>query len=87
MQVVQLLSRATCRLVSTGVPSLATRAELSQNRAVVAQRCPTHKGRTLLTPVALLPIDSQPCFASNKAQQDYYDQIWFSRIRSLSCLP
>ena len=46
-----------------------------------------HKGRTLLTPVALLPIDPQPCFASNKAQQDYYDQIWFSRIRSLSCLP
>lgn len=46
-----------------------------------------HKGRTLLTPVPLLPIDPQPCFASNKAQHDYYDQIWFSRIRSLSCQP
>lgn len=46
-----------------------------------------HKGRTLLTPVALLPIDPQPCFASNQAQHDYYDQIWFSRIRALSCLP
>ena len=46
-----------------------------------------HKGRTLLTPVSLLPIDPQPCFASNKAQQGYYDQIWFSRIQSLSCLP
>lgn len=44
-----------------------------------------HKGRQLLTPVPLLPNDPQPCFASNKAKRDYYDKIWFSRIRSLSC--
>lgn len=44
-----------------------------------------HKGRQLLSPISLLPKDPQPCFASNKAEQDYYDKIWFSRIRSLSC--
>lgn len=44
-----------------------------------------HKGRQLLTPVALLPQDPQPCFASYQAEQDFYDQIWFSRIRSLTC--
>lgn len=44
-----------------------------------------HKGRKLLTPIPLLPKDPQPCFASNKAEQDFYDQIWFSRIRSLTC--
>lgn len=31
------------------------------------------KGRTLLTPVPLLPRNPQPCFASNKAEYDYYD--------------
>ena len=44
-----------------------------------------NKGRSLLTPIPLLPKDPQPCFASGKAEQDYYDQIWFSRIRSVSC--
>ena len=44
-----------------------------------------HKGRKLLTPIPLLPKDPQPCFASNKAEEDFYDQIWFSRIRSVSC--
>lgn len=44
-----------------------------------------HKGRSLLTPVPLLPKDPQPCFASNQAEQDFYDEIWFSRIRSLTC--
>lgn len=44
-----------------------------------------NKGRSLLTPVPLLPKDPQPCFASTRAEQDYYDQIWFSRIRSLHC--
>lgn len=29
--------------------------------------------------------EPQPCFASAKAYQDFYDQIWFSRIRSLRC--
>jgi hypothetical protein len=44
-----------------------------------------HKGRKLLTPSPLLPQDPQPCFASVQAQKDFYDQFWFSRIRSLSC--
>jgi hypothetical protein len=44
-----------------------------------------HKGRNLLIPIPLLPKDPQPCFASNQAQQDFYDQIWFFRIRTLTC--
>lgn len=44
-----------------------------------------HKGRLLLTPIPLLPKDPHPCFASNRAKQDFYDQFWFSRIRSLTC--
>lgn len=45
-----------------------------------------HKGRQLLTPIPLLPKDPQPCFASRQAERDFYDQFWFSRIRSLTCL-
>lgn len=44
-----------------------------------------HKGRELLTPVPLLPLDPQPVFASERAEQDFSDRIWFSRIRSLTC--
>ena len=44
-----------------------------------------NKGRQLLIPVPLLRTDSQPCFASKKAQKKYYNKIWFSRIRSLQC--
>ncbi|NEP20395.1 MAG: transposase [Leptolyngbya sp. SIO4C1] len=44
-----------------------------------------HKGRQLLRLVPLLVRDPQPCFASNRAERDYYDQIWFSRVRSLRC--
>lgn len=44
-----------------------------------------HKGRELLAPVPLLPKDPQPVFASKRAQQDFYELIWFSRIRSLTC--
>jgi len=44
-----------------------------------------HKGRELLAPLPLLPTDPQPVFASKRAEQDFYDQIWFSRIRSLTC--
>lgn len=43
------------------------------------------KGRQLLKPIALFGRDPEPCFASKQAESDYYDQIWFSRIRSLSC--
>lgn len=46
-----------------------------------------HKGRQRLFPTALLPKDPQPCFASNRAERDFYDQIWFTRIRSLTCKP
>jgi hypothetical protein len=44
-----------------------------------------HKGRELLTPVPLLPQDPQPVFASKRTERDFYDQIWVSRIRSLTC--
>lgn len=44
-----------------------------------------HKRRQLLPAIPLLPQDPEPCFASNRAEQDFYDQIWFSRIRSLTC--
>jgi hypothetical protein len=44
-----------------------------------------HKGRKLLLPIALLPQDPGPCFASNRAEREFYDQIWFTRIRSLTC--
>ena len=43
-----------------------------------------HKGRELLTPIPLLPKDPQPVFASKWAEQDFYDEIWFSRVRSLT---
>ncbi|XHX76466.1 MAG: hypothetical protein RBJ76_18755 [Stenomitos frigidus ULC029] len=46
-----------------------------------------HKGRELLTPVPLLVKEPQPVFASKRAEHVFYDQIWFSRIRSLSCQP
>ncbi|XGV94807.1 MAG: transposase [Leptolyngbya sp. BL-A-14] len=46
-----------------------------------------HKGRKLLSPLPLLPQDPAPCVASNRAKQDFYDQFWFTRIRSLSCKP
>ncbi len=44
-----------------------------------------NKGRTLLSPIPLLPQDPQPCLASKKAQKQYYDAILFSRIRELKC--
>jgi hypothetical protein len=46
-----------------------------------------HKGRLLLSPLPFLPQDPEPCFASNRAEQDFYDLIWFTRIRSLTCKP
>lgn len=44
-----------------------------------------HKGRTLLPHFPLLSQDPQPCFASKKAKKQYYDALWFSRIRELKC--
>lgn len=46
-----------------------------------------HEGRQLLTAVPLSPIDPEPCFASPRAQKEFYDQFWFSRIRALTCDP
>ncbi len=43
------------------------------------------KGRQLLTPVPLLAVDPEACFASKKAQAKHDNRIWFSRIRSLRC--
>lgn len=44
-----------------------------------------HKGRELLMPIPLLPKDPEPVFASKRAEQDFFDRIWFSRIRALTC--
>ncbi len=44
-----------------------------------------NKGRTLFSSIPLLTQDPQPCFASKKAKKQYYDAIWFSRIREVKC--
>ena len=44
-----------------------------------------HKGRDLLSPLAFSYQNVQPCFASKKAKKQYYDAIWFSRIREIKC--
>ncbi len=44
-----------------------------------------HKGRKVLELAPLLQHDPQPCFASMKARQRFYDQIWFSRLRIIRC--
>jgi len=48
-------------------------------QGAVAKNCP------LFHLCAFPSYDPQPCFASTKTYQDFYDQIWFSRIRSLRC--
>jgi hypothetical protein len=44
-----------------------------------------HKGHNLLELDPLLQYDPQPCFASKKARQSFYDQIWFSRLKTIRC--
>jgi hypothetical protein len=44
-----------------------------------------NKGRTLLVPIPLFSKDPELCFASKKAQLDFYDSIWFERIVSIAC--
>ena len=44
-----------------------------------------NKGRVLLVPIPLFYKDPEPCFASKKAQLDFYDSIWFSRIVAITC--
>jgi hypothetical protein len=46
-----------------------------------------HKGRPLLVPSPFLSKDPQPCFASHRAREQFYDQFWFSRILSMSFQP
>lgn len=45
-----------------------------------------HKERDLFDPKPLFSQDIQPCFASKKDRQKYYDAIWFTRISELKCL-
>ena len=44
-----------------------------------------HKGRSLFACVPLQTHDFPLCFASLKAKKQYYDAIWFSRIREVKC--
>lgn len=44
-----------------------------------------HKGRELLQLLPLPKRDPERCFASRRAKADYYEQLLFSRIRSLHC--
>lgn len=44
-----------------------------------------HKGRKLLSLLPLPPRNSQRCFASRRAEADFYERLLFSRIRSLHC--
>ena len=44
-----------------------------------------NKGRNLLSPLAFPYQNVQPCFPSKKAKMQYYDDIWFSRIREIKC--
>jgi hypothetical protein len=42
-----------------------------------------NKGRDLFVPIPLFLKDPEPCFASKKAKEYYYDAIWFSRIKEI----
>ncbi len=44
-----------------------------------------HKGRELLMPILLLPKDPEPVFASKRTEQEFFNRIWFSCIRFLTC--
>ena len=44
-----------------------------------------NKRRPLLKPIALFTVEPEPCFASKKAEAQFYDRIWFSKIQSLRC--
>jgi hypothetical protein len=45
------------------------------------------KGRQVLFPQTLVAVDPEPCFASKRAEREFYDQFWFSRVRDLSYQP
>jgi hypothetical protein len=44
-----------------------------------------HKGRKLLSLLPLPPRNSQCCFASRRAEADFYERLLFSRVHSLHC--
>lgn len=44
-----------------------------------------HQGRELLQLLPLPYLDPERCFASRRAEADYYEQLLFSRVRSLRC--
>ena len=44
-----------------------------------------HKGRKLLSLLPLPQHECERCFASRRAEANYYEQLLFSRIRSLHC--
>ena len=44
-----------------------------------------NKGRALLIPIPLFSQDPEPCFISKKAQLNFSDLIWFSRISTITC--
>lgn len=42
-----------------------------------------YKGRELLPLLPLLYLDPERCFASRRAEADYYEKLLFSRVRSV----
>ena len=44
-----------------------------------------YQGRELLELLPLPYFEPERCFASRRAEADYYEQLLFSRIRSLHC--
>ncbi len=44
-----------------------------------------HQGRELIQLLPLPYSDPERCFASRRAEVDYYEQLLFSRIPSLHC--
>ena len=72
---------------------LATVKGAKDSWAVITDEVPSlqylrgvvNKGRALLVPIPLFSKDPEPCFASKKAQLDFYDSIWFERIVTINC--
>lgn len=86
------LSFATCQGMAVQLKGLRTRVDPHWNRGISYLKIGIrwlngvlHKGRDLLAPIALCSHIPQLCFASKKAKKQYYDAIWFSRIREIKC--
>lgn len=83
---------STCHGMAIQLKGLRTRVDPHWNRGLSYLKIGLrwlkgvlNKGRDLLSPVPLSAQDAQPCFASLKAKKQYYDAIWFTRIRELKC--